>query len=227
MSPFSTDPESFGQRILCQPQYRYMTIAEFDELTENPNPLANILGPDTEVLYIEALDLKRPQNSPKRTYITGDTSPVGKWARWVESWRAHGREFDGAHPDSHSGEFAWIALKQVPMGKRGTHEVWLYDGVPSPEEIASLPAVGAGRAVTQPSAPEPEQVSAYSPVDARTLEEAILMVTADGITPIALFALVDEMVMTKVPREQLIAKRDALLKIGALKSEGGKLHATS
>ena len=229
MVPFSTDPESFGQRFISRPRFSYMTVAEFDDIIENPTPLSNILGPDTEVLFIEAQDLKRPQNSPKRTYLTGDTTPVGKWARWVESWRNHGREFDGAHPESHDGEYMWLALKQVSMGKRGTHEVWLYDGVPSPEEIAALSSVQqpVRRPATESkSAPSADRQPTVSPVDPATLREAILLVCADGISPLALFSSVNEMVMADVPRANVIAARDSLSGEGELRTEAGKLYAT-
>jgi len=229
MAPFSTDPESFGQRFISRPSFRYMMVAEFDDITENPTPLSNIIGPDTEVLYIEAQDLKRPQNAPKRTYLTGDTSPVGKWARWVQSWRDHGREFDGAHPESHDGEYMWLSLKQVAMGKRGTHEVWLYDGVPSPDEIAAVSSVSqsapAGRPVSTPVLPPTTEQPAGA-IAQDTLQEAILLVCADGISPLMLFSSVNEMVMAEVPKAEVMAARDLLLKGSSLRTESGKLFST-
>lgn len=176
--PFKSRPEDFGQRILGQLECRYMTAEEFDALTNNPKPLAETFGPDEELLYI---GIDTPDGKlGKRTFLRAEYSPVAKWVRWITSWRNAGLEFNADDPASHDGQWVWLEIKSVDMGKYGSRDVWLFGGVPTPEEVARARGDAPVAPVTRPAAMAPKPAPAAPPAahtEPNPIDAAVTVVT--------------------------------------------------
>lgn len=217
--PFNTSPDSFGNKIVGQLHCFYSTPEQFDAL-QGAGSLANVLGPDLEILVVEIT----PSNgATKRTFFTDERSPVSKLARWVQSWQAQGREFDGANPTTHDGEWAIINLKQVSMGKRGSHEVWEYGGVPAPDEIGVAQKPAAKSSSMPTKTPVPDAAPASGQPTQGDVEIAIL--ASSGVKVAELGKTLADYFGQAIPVTLISAARMALVTSHRIKLAGGVIMA--
>lgn len=170
---FPLNPDAFGLKYLGKvKRFEEMTAADFDDLRNAS--LAERIGGDALVMYLECLDVANPEQG-RSYFFTLDTRPVSKWARFIRSLKDNADITLRQYSDLVDRVLVFEE-KTEEMGKRGRQQVLEVASVPSPEEIEMA---SRGKAAEEKAEEKPAPAA-----EARTddyISELILS-TADGLT---------------------------------------------
>lgn len=213
--PWEFDPDKGLQYVAKVLKARVITAREFDET--NPygikgGGLSAQIGPDSEVLLYEVLNLEASQpGTTRRIFMTEDHTPVSKFSRWCRAHKNLGLKVE-INPDGTTnveGRYFVVreldvTMKTTKFGDKNTFHTMEPVGIPSPEEIEALEK-GIGIIA--------------EPQDLNEVAQTILSI-ADGLTPEALLQQMEslgfancEKVLNELKAKQSIITQEGFLKV--------------
>lgn len=213
---FSYDPKKLGvTRWLGRAtRLQEMSVQQFDELRQAT--LSEKLDPQSTITYLEVGNLSTPGAMNRSTFMAPDTTSVSKLSRFWQAVDKLGLEVK----EQNDPAFLAMVLEweegEREAGKYGKQKYLEPIRIPSPDEIAGLPA---------PEAEAPAAAAAVTAAPAANYLPNLIMGCADGLTMEGLKAELEGMGVKEDWEKQVKPVVTELIAKGSLRRKGGKLEA--